>query len=1141
MKKGFLLVILSIAFFIIPNNLEAEVSTYKVYVLNSNNEKLEEVEFNNYNDALTKMNSYPKDIDNVPVIEKNGVIVNAKYAVAKLKGFIYVYDRADLRGDNTTYHIGAYTYIAGDYGVDAAFLGYDDINNTVNIKISGYSGWTKLDSIEIIPLSKISVNYITINVSDAVLKSSADINSTSKKYLQENGPYIWVEKKEVNGVTWYHIQEYGTDGWINNNEEKTKITEVKMPNINTFYVSFNSENVTKPFDLYHYYAYRGEGIEKYNYLNLGKSPSILKKYKYYYSFDGNYFYEDYLTMIDDYKNNVYTNSINPTSPYFNYYMYLPNHSKTGYTAENFNQIIKNAGFTSGPDKTLTYVNANGTWTNVSRANISMMYGEGESFIESQETYGVNALLTFSAAINESATGTSAIAFAKNNIFGHNATDSNPFLNATTYSSVRESILTHASKYATGYSNPSDYRYFGSHYGNKGSGMGVNYASDPYWGEKAAANAYNRDYIYGGQDYLSNTIGVKLIEMEIPIKKEASDDSDTIYTIKNNNRLGSTFLIKNIPFIVFDKVVVDNISWYKVYTDTSLDDNRNIADVSYSFSKSYGYIKEEYLYVSNSQPVITANDVRIEQGEAYDFRTNVTALDKEDGNLTDKIKFDNIQTNVDGVFYLTYTVTDSMNFSSSKTIKVTIYKSNKPVITASNKDILQNTSFNPMDGVSVIDPNEGDITNRVIIENGVDITKVGSYKVKYIITNSMNITISKEVTINVLSNALPIIRATDIYMNIDDNLTYLENVSARDLEDGLLNDKIKISHNIDKTKVGNYSLTYEVTDSNNNKVNKTINVYVLSDNYTSKTGELYFNSLSYNTETNLLDVSGSLAIIGIDNTKDIDIKYDLILKNNISNNEIILPLERYLDNHPTTVYGDNTHTYTETWFKGSVSLKDVVKGEYTLYVRARSGNFESKVLFNNIFLKPMTKKATDSDGRGYLFRNNNYSKEFSIELFIYENGLISTAEPPSTANMFNNYSSVELKSKYLKIVGNSFNMNGDYNKDSNITRYLIFEEIATEKRYQYNIGSIIGEELVLRNNDGLSKARSWYDTKELVDVSILPKGRYIIYLRTSNSKVDDFGELQDIFLKTTDSVTIDTKMYSLIVNKKNRFRVELLVE
>ena len=44
------------------------------------------------------------------------------------------------------------------------------------------------------------------------------------------------------------------------------------------------------------------------------------------------------------------------------------------------------------------------------------------------------------------------------------------------------------------------RYYGGYLGDKASGMNVKYASDPYWGEKAAANYYSFDKKYGLQDY-----------------------------------------------------------------------------------------------------------------------------------------------------------------------------------------------------------------------------------------------------------------------------------------------------------------------------------------------------------------------------------------------------------------------------------------------------------------------------------------------------------------------------------------------------------------------------------------------------------------------------------------------------------------
>ena len=47
----------------------------------------------------------------------------------------------------------------------------------------------------------------------------------------------------------------------------------------------------------------------------------------------------------------------------------------------------------------------------------MLYNEGHSFIESQNEFGANALLSFGLAVNESGWGRSSIAINKNNILG----------------------------------------------------------------------------------------------------------------------------------------------------------------------------------------------------------------------------------------------------------------------------------------------------------------------------------------------------------------------------------------------------------------------------------------------------------------------------------------------------------------------------------------------------------------------------------------------------------------------------------------------------------------------------------------------------------------------------------------------------
>ena len=119
-----------------------------------------------------------------------------------------------------------------------------------------------------------------------------------------------------------------------------------------------------------------------------------------------------------------------------------------------------------------------------------------------------------------------------------------------------------------------------------------------------------DYDYGSQDLYSNTIGITT-KKDVKIYKRPTESSNVIYTLKNNYYNVS---VDNIPVIVADKIYTTEngvtTGWYKVYTDTALNENQEIADVIYEFSKSYGYIKESDLYVANQQPVISASNKRL---------------------------------------------------------------------------------------------------------------------------------------------------------------------------------------------------------------------------------------------------------------------------------------------------------------------------------------------------------------------------------------------------------------------------------------------------------------------------------------------------------------------------------------------------
>lgn len=313
--------------------------------------------------------------------------------------------------------------------------------------------------------------------------------------------------------------------------------------------------------LYHIYYYGTNGSSKQR---VGKKPSYLNTGTTYYSYDGHYFYTSYPTMIKDYQNSntSYPNAVNKSNPFYNYYQFLSHRSKTTLTASNFNAITNDKDGSSS----------------------SKMKNMGQYYIENQNTYGTNALLMFGVSGNESAWGTSAIAMDKNNLFGHGAVDSNPYYGANGYANPQTSIKYHAEKFiSNGYLDNEDWRYNGGHLGDKLSGINVRYASDPYWGEKAASVNYYYNY---GSDYNKYTIGI-INGQQKSYKLYKEPNSTVTHTLGSGNS-PRTY---NLPVIILDTVTVSGKKWHKIQSDTALNSSRTDTDWDnkYSFSRDYLYI------------------------------------------------------------------------------------------------------------------------------------------------------------------------------------------------------------------------------------------------------------------------------------------------------------------------------------------------------------------------------------------------------------------------------------------------------------------------------------------------------------------------------------------------------------------------
>lgn len=127
-------------------------------------------------------------------------------------------------------------------------------------------------------------------------------------------------------------------------------------------------------------------------------------------------------------------------------------------------------------------------------NNSLLENKGAIFKEAEEHYHINALYLLAHSALESDWGRSKIARDKNNFFGITAYDTTPYLSAKTFDDVDKGILGATKWIKENYIDRG--RTF---LGNKASGMNVEYASDPYWGEKIASVMMKINEKLGGKD------------------------------------------------------------------------------------------------------------------------------------------------------------------------------------------------------------------------------------------------------------------------------------------------------------------------------------------------------------------------------------------------------------------------------------------------------------------------------------------------------------------------------------------------------------------------------------------------------------------------------------------------------------------
>ena len=114
------------------------------------------------------------------------------------------------------------------------------------------------------------------------------------------------------------------------------------------------------------------------------------------------------------------------------------------------------------------------------------------------------------------------------------------------------------------------------------------------------------------------------------------------------------------------------------------------------------------------------------------------------------------------FTVTYTPADTDNYNTIEGINVTLKVHMKwvalnevPVINAEDKTLTVGDKFNPMDGVTATDKEDGDLTDQIeIAKNTVDTSKAGLYSVTYEVTDKDGASVEKSINVVVKEKTAP---------------------------------------------------------------------------------------------------------------------------------------------------------------------------------------------------------------------------------------------------------------------------------------------------------------------------------------------------------------------------------------------------
>lgn len=198
-----------------------------------------------------------------------------------------------------------------------------------------------------------------------------------------------------------------------------------------------------------------------------------------------------------------------------------------------------------------------------------------------------------------------------------------------------------------------------------------------------------------------------------------------------------------------------------------------------------------------------------------------------------------------------------------------YINRAPYFEYSEINLYKGQSFELLDYVKAIDPEEGDISHRINVLSSNYKDELGTYSLNLEVFDNEGLKADATILVNVLAliNNRPVIFSEDIRVLHNSIFNSLDYAYAYDNEDGDITNRLITLNTIDSSIISNQELCYYVEDSNGLNCTKCINV------------EIYSNQLEYEK---FRSISKNNLFYGEEipyNWKDIVYIIDSILNNN----------------------------------------------------------------------------------------------------------------------------------------------------------------------------------------------------------------------------------------------------------------------